>query len=62
MASEDRGVLARHVPACLAFLGNGTRPGQGGTLLHSSHDACDDDILNAGVAFHVQVVRDTLST
>ena len=37
MASEDFGVLARHVPGCLALLGSGTRPGEGGTPLHS-HD------------------------
>jgi amidohydrolase len=60
MASEDFGVLARHVPACLAFLGNGTVPGHGGTPLHSSDYVFNDDVLSAGVAFYAQVVRDTL--
>lgn len=62
MASEDFGVLARHVPACLAFLGNGLLTGQGGTPLHSSDYVFNDDILEAGVAFYGQVVRDTLRT
>jgi hippurate hydrolase len=60
MASEDFGVLANHVPACLAFLGNGTTPGQGGVPLHSHDYAFNDDILDAGVAYYVEVVRETL--
>jgi metal-dependent amidase/aminoacylase/carboxypeptidase family protein len=61
IASEDFGVLARLVPACLAFLGNGTVPrGQGGTALHTSDYAFNDHVLGAGVAFCVQVVRDSL--
>ena len=60
MASEDFGVLARHVPACLAFLGGGTVPGKGGTPLHSADYVFDDDVLEPGTAFLVQVVRDTL--
>jgi metal-dependent amidase/aminoacylase/carboxypeptidase family protein len=62
MASEDFGVLARHVPACLLFLGNGTVPGQGGTPLHSSDHVFNDDILSAGVAFYAHIVRDSLHT
>ncbi len=61
MASEDFGVLAQHVPACLAFLGNGTVPGQGGTPLHSHDYVFNDDILTVGVAFYVQIVRDSLA-
>lgn len=60
MASEDFGVLARRVPACLAFLGNGTVEGAGGTPLHRSDYVFNDDVLSAGVAFYAQVVRDTL--
>lgn len=60
MASEDFGVLARHVPACLLFLGNGTEPGQGGTPLHSSDYVFNDDVLSAGVAFYSRAVRDAL--
>ncbi|MGH8824776.1 MAG: amidohydrolase [Jiangellaceae bacterium] len=61
MASEDFGVLARHVPACLAFLGNGTGPGEGGTPLHSHDYVFNDNILTAGVAYYRQIVRDALS-
>ncbi|MFP5346435.1 MAG: amidohydrolase [Actinomycetes bacterium] len=60
-ASEDFGVLAQHVPACLAFLGNGVTPGRGGTPLHSHDYAFNDDVLAAGVAYYVQVVRDRLA-
>lgn len=61
MASEDFGVLAAHVPACLAFLGNGTEPGRGGTPLHS-HDYCfNDNILAAGITFYRAVVLHSLS-
>jgi hippurate hydrolase len=61
MASEDFGVLAEHVPACLAFLGNGTTAGEGGTPLHSHDYVFNDATLPAGVAFYVQIVRDSLS-
>lgn len=60
MASEDFGVLARHVPACLAFLGNGTEPGRGGTPLHSHDYLFNDDILGAGIAYYRQAVLDSL--
>ena len=60
MASEDFGVLARHVPGCLAFLGNGTEPDQGGTPLHSHDYVFNDDILGAGIAYYRQSVIDSL--
>ena len=61
MASEDFGVLARHVPACFAFLGNGAEPGRGGTPLHSHDYEFNDEILAAGVAYYLQVVLDSLA-
>jgi hippurate hydrolase len=60
MASEDFGIFAGQVPACFAFIGNGTTPGQGGTPLHSRAYDFNDDILIAGVRFYVQLVRDCL--
>ncbi|WP_022923710.1 amidohydrolase [Serinicoccus marinus] len=57
MPSEDFGILARHVPACFALLGNGTEPGRGGTPLHSADYDLNDDILPSGVAFYVHAVR-----
>ena len=62
MASEDFGVLAREVPACLAFLGNGTEPGAGGTPLHSSDYVFNDEILAAGVGYLRRVVLESLAT
>ena len=62
MASEDFGVLAEHVPACLALLGNGTEPGAGGTPLHSSDYVFNDEILANGVAYLRQVVLESLAT
>lgn len=59
MASEDFGVLADHVPACLAFLGNGTAPGRGGTPLHSHDYVFNDDILTAGVAYYRRLIHDS---
>ncbi len=61
MASEDFGVLARHVPACFSFLGNGAEPGRGGTPLHSHDYEFNDEILAAGVAYYLQVVHDSLA-
>lgn len=61
MASEDFGVLARQVPACLAFLGNGTAAGEGGTPLHSHDYRFNDDILPMGVAYLRQVALDSLA-
>lgn len=60
MASEDFGILANHVPSCLALLGNGTTPDDGGTPLHSHDYTFNDDILVAGVAYYLQVVRDSI--
>lgn len=60
MASEDFGVFAESVPACLVFLGNGTAPGPGGVPLHSHDYLFNDDVLAAGVAFSCEVVRQSL--
>lgn len=61
MASEDFGVLASHVPGCLVLLGNGIEPGAGGIPLHSHDYRFNDAIIEAGVAFYTQVVREVLS-
>ncbi|GAA3227704.1 amidohydrolase [Dactylosporangium siamense] len=62
MGSEDFGVLAGHVPACLAFIGNGTTAGEGGTPLHSHDYTFNDGILSAGVAYYREVVRTSLGS
>jgi hippurate hydrolase len=56
MASEDFGGLSHRVPACLAFLGNGTEPDAGGIPLHSHDYVFNDDILAAGIAYYREVV------
>jgi amidohydrolase len=61
MASEDFGVLARHVPACIAFLGNGTGHREGGAPLHSHDYLFNDDILTAGLVYYREIVRENLS-
>jgi amidohydrolase len=61
LASEDFGVFARAVPSCFAFLGNGTEPGKGGTPLHSRDYDFNDDVLETGVRFYVELVRSVLS-
>jgi hippurate hydrolase len=60
MGSEDFGVFARAVPSCFAFLGNGTEPGMGGTPLHSRDYDLNDDVLETGVRFYVELVRSVL--
>jgi hippurate hydrolase len=60
MGSEDFGVFARAVPSCFAFLGTGTEPGNGGTPLHSRDYEFNDDVLETGVRFYVELVRSVL--
>jgi amidohydrolase len=62
MASEDFGYFAREVPSCFAFLGNGTVPGQGGTPPHSALYDFNDDILELGVAYYLEVVRSSFAS
>lgn len=60
LASEDFAAFARAVPACFAFIGNGTEPERGGAPLHSREYDVNDDILAAGVACYVELVRTVL--
>jgi amidohydrolase len=60
MASEDFAIFAQRVPACFAFLGNGTELGAGGDPLHSSGYDFNDDILTTGAAYYVELVRTVL--
>jgi amidohydrolase len=61
MGSEDFGAFGRAVPSCFAFLGNGTEPGKGGTPLHSRDYQFNDDVLETGVRFYVELVRSVLA-
>lgn len=56
MASEDFGVFTRHVPGCFVFLGMG----ENHTPLHNSEFNFNDNVLQTGVDFYVDVVRSQL--
>ena len=60
MASEDFGAFARAVPGCFTFIGNGIEPGRGGDPLHSRYFDFNDDILDVGVRYFVELVRSLL--
>jgi amidohydrolase len=60
MGSEDFGVFAREVPGCFTFIGNGTESGRGGTPLHNNTYDFNDDILEIGVQYYVELVRSIL--
>lgn len=59
-ASEDFGAFLRHVPGCFALLGNGEAPEAGGTALHSPDYDFNDDVLDVGVRYYVNLVRTAL--
>ena len=61
LGSEDFGALARAVPGCFTFIGNGTEPGRGGTPLHSRDYDFNDDVLDTGVAYYTALVRSVLA-
>ena len=48
MGAEDFAYLARVVPACYVWLGNG--PGEGGCMLHSPHYDFNGEIIATGSA------------
>lgn len=56
-ASEDFGAFLRVVPGCFALLGNGEETGAGGTPLHSSDYDFNDDVLEIGARYYVNLVR-----
>jgi hippurate hydrolase len=60
LASEDFALLARQVPGCFTFVGNGVDPEPGGVPLHSGGYDFNDDIISTGVAFYVELVRSVL--
>jgi metal-dependent amidase/aminoacylase/carboxypeptidase family protein len=60
LASEDFGVFGDVVPSCFALLGNGVEVGAGGTPLHSHDYDFNDDALDTGVAYLVNLVRTAL--
>lgn len=58
MGAEDFAFLARVVPGCYVWLGNG--PGEGGCMLHSPCYDFNDEIIATGIRYWVQLVEKTL--
>ena len=59
MGAEDFAYLAREVPGCYVWLGNG--PGEGGCMLHSPHYDFNDDILATGIRYWVRLAERVLA-
>ena len=53
--SEDFGYMLQSVDGCYAWIGNG--PGEGGCLLHNPAYDFNDEILETGIRYWVQLVE-----
>jgi hippurate hydrolase len=60
MGAEDFAYMARVVPACYVWLGNG--PGEGGCMLHSPHYDFNDEIIATGIRYWVRLAQRVLAT
>ncbi|HQR03293.1 MAG: amidohydrolase [Proteobacteria bacterium] len=58
MGAEDFAYLARAVPGCYVWLGNG--PGVGGCMLHSPHYDFNDEVIPLGIRYWVALARHCL--
>lgn len=56
MGSEDFGVFAKHIPGCFMFLGMG----ENHTPLHNSEYNFNENVLEIGIDFYVEVVKSRL--
>ncbi|MDC0038747.1 M20 family metallopeptidase [Gammaproteobacteria bacterium] len=61
MGSEDFGWMLHERPGCYLFLGNGIGD-TGGCMVHNPHYDFNDDILNVGAAYWVELARTLLPT
>ena len=61
MASEDFGAFARVIPACFIFLGNGSEGQGGGIPLHSRDYEFNDEALESGIRFYVELIESELA-
>ena len=59
MGSEDFGWMLHERPGCYLFLGNGIGD-TGGCMVHNPHYDFNDDILNIGAAYWVELARTLL--
>ncbi len=58
MGAEDFAYMAKVVPACYVWLGNG--PGEGGCMLHSPHYDFNDEIIATGIRYWVRLAERAL--
>jgi hippurate hydrolase len=59
MGAEDFAYMAKVVPACYVWLGNG--PGEGGCMLHSPHYDFNDEIIATGIRYWVRLAERILA-
>ena len=59
MGAEDFAYMAKVVPACYVWLGNG--PGDGGCMLHSPHFDFNDEIIATGIRYWVRLAQRALA-
>jgi metal-dependent amidase/aminoacylase/carboxypeptidase family protein len=59
MASEDFAFFLRERPGCYVWIGNGTT--EGGCLLHSPRYDFNDEILETGTRYWINLVKTRLS-
>jgi hippurate hydrolase len=59
MGAEDFAYMAKVVPACYVWLGNG--PGEGGCMLHSPHYDFNDEIIATGIRYWVRLAERALA-
>jgi hippurate hydrolase len=63
MGAEDFSYMARVVPGCYVWLGNGERAGGGhgsACMLHSPHYDFNDEIIDSGIRYWVKLVETCL--
>ncbi len=60
MGAEDFSYLARVVPGCYVWLGNG--PGEGGCMLHSPHYDFNDEVIATGIRYWLRLAERVLTT
>jgi hippurate hydrolase len=59
MGAEDFAYMAKVVPACYVWLGNG--PGEGGCMLHSPHYDFNDEVIATGIRYWVRLAERALA-
>ena len=59
MGSEDFSFMLQEKPGAYLFVGNG--PGEGSCMLHNPHYDFNDEVLNIGASYWVQLVENILA-